>query len=88
MARVDKLHKSIQDKLDFLGVDPLISLVRVAAQAEVDHDIQLQAKIYGQLMEYVYPKLRSIEHSGEAGGITVIIDKSGVPPLLDGHKTT
>ena len=77
--RVDKLHKSIQDKLDFLGVDPLISLVRVAAQAEADKDLQLQAKIYGQLLEYVYPKLRAIEHTGEVAGITVIIDKSGSP---------
>lgn len=46
-----------------LGHDPLLAMVRIAGLAEASNNLVLAAKVNGDLLEYIAPKLKSIEVS-------------------------
>lgn len=46
-----------------LGHDPLIAMVRIANAAETSNNLVLAAKVNGDLLEYIAPKLKSVEVS-------------------------
>lgn len=57
----------IADRLKALGVDPVEGLTRIAAKAERLGNDALAAKVYGELLQYTAPKLKTVEHAIEAG---------------------
>lgn len=53
----------IAERLREMGHDPVESLVRIAKAAEENGNDKLAAKINGDLLEYIAPKLKSMEYS-------------------------
>ena len=63
------------ERLDALGCDPLEGLARIAADPGTD-DV-LRARVYADLLGYVYPKRKAMELTGEDGGpVTVRLDSA------------
>lgn len=56
---------AIAKRLEEMGVDPLEALVRIATRAEAAGNLPLAAKTWGDLMQYMAPKLKSMEVSIE-----------------------
>lgn len=61
MSRQSAIAKRLED----MGVDPLENLVRIASRAEAAGNLALAAKTWGDLMQYMAPKLKSMEVSIE-----------------------
>lgn len=57
MSRTSAIAKRLED----MGVDPLENLVRIAMRAEAAGNLALAAKTWGDLMQYMAPKLKSME---------------------------
>lgn len=57
MSRQSAIAKRLED----MGVDPLENLVRIAQRAEAAGNLSLAAKTWGDLMQYMAPKLKSME---------------------------
>ena len=55
----------IAERLKELGCDPVEGLARIAKNAEQGGKPALAAKVYSDLLGYVAPKLKSVEHSIE-----------------------
>lgn len=56
----------IADKLAKLGCDPLTGMAKIAMNAK--NPMDLRARMYAELAQYIAPKRKAIEHSGEGGG--------------------
>ena len=54
------------ERLDALGCDPLEGLARIAADPATD--TALRARVYADLLPYLYPKRKAVELSGPDGG--------------------
>lgn len=57
-----KTHE-LQAKLDELGCDPIEGMARIAMDPE--NPVQLRGKMFAELAQYVIPKRKAIEHTGE-----------------------
>jgi hypothetical protein len=55
----------IADRLEKLGFDPLEGMVRIAAKAEASGNLALAAKICSDMLQYMAPKLKTMELSLE-----------------------
>ena len=74
-------HSTVHERVKKLGHDPIRALVELAqeAQAEGDRPVALQAN--KELLSYMYPKLRSIEHQvGNASGTVFEVNMIGIDP--------
>jgi hypothetical protein len=58
------------ERLEALGCDPLEGLARIAADPSTD--TALRARIYADLLPYLYPKRKAVEVSGPDGGAVEI----------------
>jgi hypothetical protein len=58
--------------------DPAVKLIELAMRAEDEGELQLASQNYGRLMEYVYPKMRSVDVDVQGGIKLVAIDWTGV----------
>jgi len=62
----NKITRDVARLLDSLDCNPIEGMARIANDATVP--VQIRAKMYAELSQYVSPKLRSVEHSGPGGG--------------------
>ena len=62
----NKITRDVARLLDSLDCNPIEGMARIACDEKVP--VQIRAKMYAELSQYVSPKLRSIEHSGPGGG--------------------
>lgn len=72
--RTDELHRLVDEK--YPGWNPVVALLDIAHDDEVD--ISLRAKCINEAASYLYPKLRSVDVTGEmdlAGTVTVNLGK-------------
>ncbi len=53
---------------EYPGYNPVLSMARIAHQAEKDGEKQLAAQMHREVAQYVEPKKRAIEVTGEDGG--------------------
>ncbi len=53
----------LKEKLEGLGFDPIAEMVEIAQDPECKPD--LKKAICSDLAQYVYPKRKAIEHSGD-----------------------
>lgn len=58
--------KEIGDLLESLGCNPIEGMVRIAMNPKAS--LGLRGRMNAELAQYVYPKRKAIEHSGETGG--------------------
>lgn len=61
----NKKSVAIQDKLKELGCDPIEGMARIAEQAMDEGDMQLAGSMYKELAQYVAPKRKAVEISGD-----------------------
>jgi hypothetical protein len=59
----NKITQDVQEKLAALGCDPIMGMARIALDEE--NSIELRAKMLAELANYVLPKRKAVEHSGE-----------------------
>lgn len=56
--------KSVADVLIEHGLNPVEEILKVMPQLEPD----VAARLHAELLQYVQPKLKSVEHTGKNGG--------------------
>lgn len=57
--------QDIADRLAALGCHPLEGMAKIAEQSMDAGDLKLAGQMYAELAQYVAPKRKAIEHSGE-----------------------
>lgn len=67
------------ERLEALDCDPLQGLARIAADPNTD--TALRARVYADLLPYLYPKRKAVELSGPGGG-AVEVDPAAVRESL------
>jgi hypothetical protein len=70
----------VKQTLEALGCDPIEGMARLATDERVEISIRFQA--YKELAQYIYPKRKAIEHSGDMPGSPppVFVIDIGTPP--------
>ena len=63
----NKNNQSIMDKLAELDCDPLEGMAKIAKAAMAEGEFVLAGTMYKELAQYVAPKRKSIEMTGEMG---------------------
>lgn len=61
----NKLSESARALMQEFGFDPLKGMMAIAADPK--NDVGLRGRMYAELAQYAYPKLRAVEHSGPGG---------------------
>jgi hypothetical protein len=82
-----KQTKALAERLEALGCDPIEGMARIAM--DESQPMALRASMYRELAQYVAPKRKTLEHSGETGGHAppVFVIDIGAPPQADGTIT-
>lgn len=87
----------IAARLEAMGVDPLEGMVRIAQKAEATGNLVLAAKIFGDMLEYMAPKLKTMELSLEPetmqfldrqarqARIAQLLAQTGMAEVIDGE---
>jgi hypothetical protein len=55
---------AIEDRLSKLGCDPIAGMAKIAEEAMLIKDYQLAGSMYKELAQYVAPKRKAVEVSG------------------------
>ncbi len=64
----NKKSVDVKARLDELGCDPLEGMARIAREALDKGDRALAGQMYKELIQYVAPKRKAVEMTGDAGG--------------------
>ena len=64
----NKATQDVIEKLEAMGCDPIQGMAEIAALARNDGDLALAGSMYKELAQYVAPKRKAIEVTGDAGG--------------------
>lgn len=64
----NKVKADIEQKLAALGCDPIQGMAEIAIEAKNNGDFTLAGSMYKELAQYVAPKRKAVEVSGEGGG--------------------
>ena len=62
----NKLNATARALMEQFGFDPLKGMISIAIDA--DQEPAIRARMYAELAQYAYPKLRAMELTGAAGG--------------------
>jgi hypothetical protein len=67
---VNKSKKALLDKINeiFPGYHPVIAMAEIANSEDSNIDINLKFQAHKEIAQYVEPKRKAIEHTGEGGG--------------------
>lgn len=71
-------YATARARLDALGCDPLEGMAIIAMDPKTK--APLRGRMYAELAQYAWPKLRAIEHSGP-GGTAIELNVSGTEVL-------
>lgn len=63
----NKKTQDVIDKLEELNCDPIEGMARIALEAHDNGDLPLAGNMYKELAQYVAPKRKAIEHTGQNG---------------------
>lgn len=69
---INKLTQEARDRLDQLKCDPITGMARIAMDRKAP--LELRGRMYAELAQYAYPKLRSVAHTDPEGGKLFDID--------------
>jgi len=61
----NKVNQTVNEKLAALNCDPLEGMAKIAKQAMAEGEMALAGQMYKELAQYVAPKRKSIELSGD-----------------------
>ena len=62
----NKATADVIARLEALGCDPIEGMAQIAM--DTNADLSLRGKMYAELAQYVAPKRKAVEHSGNDGG--------------------
>ncbi len=65
-GQLTKLASSVRAKLEELGCDPIEGMAQIAMDETNPRD--LRGKMYAELSQYAYPKLKAIDHTFGGSG--------------------
>ena len=72
-GRAEQTHRDVIDKLSALRCDPIDGMARIAMNAK--NPVELRARIFVELAQYVAPKRKAIEHSAQPGMIEALLSR-------------
>jgi hypothetical protein len=73
-----QLHTvAVAERLEALGCDPIEGMARIAM--DINTPIDLRSKLYSELAQYIAPKRKAIEHTGDATGTGAALGVLVVP---------
>lgn len=67
----NKATVAVAERLEAIGCDPIEGMARIAM--DIKTPIDLRARLYSELAQYIAPKRKAVEHAGEGRGIEAII---------------
>jgi hypothetical protein len=67
----NKRTLEVIDKLAALRCDPITGMAKLAMDR--NNAPELRGRMYGELAQYVAPKRKALEHSGDAGMIEALL---------------
>jgi hypothetical protein len=68
---------AVAERLEAIGCDPIEGMARIAMDPETP--IDLRAKLYSELAQYVAPKRKPIEHTGGSTGVGPMLGLLAIP---------
>ena len=71
------------ERLDELGCDPIEGMARIALDPQ--NPVELRARMFSDLAQYVAPKRRAVDHSASDGTGNITISR--LPAQASPYKT-
>ena len=68
---LNKRTRDVIDKLSALRCDPIAGMARIALDKK--NPVELRAKMFAELAQYVAPKRKAVEHSAQPGTIETLL---------------
>src|ERR1700726_685869 len=68
---------AVAERLEAIGCDPVEGMART--RMDTNKPIDICAKLYSQRAQYIAPKRKAIEHSGESIGVGPVLGLLAVP---------
>jgi hypothetical protein len=68
---------AVAERLEAMGRDPIEGMARIAM--DIKTPIDIRAKLYSELAQYIAPKRKAIEYSGESAGIGPVLGVLAIP---------
>jgi hypothetical protein len=68
---LNKRTLDVIDKLAALRCDPITGMARIAMNKK--NPVELRARMFAELAQYVAPKRKAMEHSGDSGMIEALL---------------
>jgi hypothetical protein len=68
---------AVAERLEAIGCDPLEGMARIAM--DINTPIEVRAKLYRELAQYIAPKRKAIEHTGDPTGTGAALGLLVVP---------
>jgi hypothetical protein len=68
---------AVAKRLEAVGCDPIEGMAMIAM--DIKTPIDIRAKLYSELAQYIAPKRKAIEYSGESTGIGPVLGVLAVP---------
>lgn len=68
--KITAIRDEVTEKLRKLGCDPIEGMAIIAKDPKTD--IALRGRMYAELAQYVLPKRKAVEHTGQGGGPLVV----------------
>jgi len=81
--RTEKAKQAIQDTIDRIGCNPLEAMLEIAEQAKNEGDLSLALSAYKELAQYVAPKRKAVELSGDSENPLAISNIELVAPDIE-----
>jgi hypothetical protein len=72
---LNKRTQAVADLLAEMDCDPIVGMAMIALDA--NNPIELRARMYAELAQYVAPKRRAVEHSGEVNLVEQLLLEAG-----------
>ena len=69
----NRRSQEVQELLESMDCDPITGMARIAMDETID--MQIRARMFTELAQYVAPKRKAIEHSGDGAAVPVVIIK-------------
>jgi hypothetical protein len=69
----NKRTLDVIERLAALHCDPITGMARIALN--IKNPLELRAKMFAELAQYVAPKRKAMEHSAEPGLIEALLEK-------------
>ncbi len=81
----NKITRDVAELLNKLGVNPIEGMATIAADPKAD--LPIRARMHAELAKYLHPQLKSVEHSGPAGGPIQVNHTVSARDVLTGRIT-